>query len=364
MEEEPIDRPTEGKLEEFTEEEPKEPEKIFPDDYFGYDKENALKVIRNIVEQIREGYKLAGETKVDKPFNKIFVAGMGGSGIAGDLLKEYLESLEECKIPVIVIKNYTIPKSVDEESLFIAVSYSGNTEETLSAYKNAARTGCQAILVSSGGKAEELSKINKHTHIKLPKGLQPRMAVAYLFFPLLRIMENCGVISSKEREVHALIEAMRKQDITKTAIALSEKLFNKTPLIYTDEQHHTLAYRFKTQINENAKAPAFTHYFSEMNHNEMLSFSNMQSDMHVVIFTTDTMHRRIIKRVGLTKEILQKKGVSVTEIGLKGELLNKMFSSIHLGDLTSYYLALRYKTDPTPVQLIEDFKKDLGPFLI
>ncbi len=346
-----------------TEEE--KPEKKFPDDYYEYDKDNALKVIKGLSEQIREAYKLGADFNPGRGFKKIFIAGMGGSGIAGDLIKEYLEKEEDNYEPVIrTIKSYNIPKSVDEDSLFIAISYSGNTEETLSAYKNAARTGCEAVLISSGGKLEELAGINKHYHIKVPKGLQPRMAIAYLFFPLLRIMENIGVINSKEREVHALVEAMRKQDLSRTAIALSEKLYNKITLIYTDEKHLPLAYRFKTQINENSKAPAFTHVFSELNHNELLSFKNRKTEMHAIMITSDDMHRRIIKRIELTKEVLQKSGVPVTEIGLKGEMLNKMFSCIHLGDLTSYYLALRYETDPTPVDLIEDFKKKLGPFLI
>jgi len=350
----------------MTEEQPPTPEneRVFPDDYYQYDKEEALKTIRNLPEHIREAYKQATTITPERSFTKLVIAGMGGSGIAGALLKLVLDADPECTISVETAKGYEAPKSVDENTLLIAISYSGNTEETLSTYKTAIRKGCQAILISSGGKAEELAKINNHQHVKIPSGLQPRMAIAYLFFPLIRIMENAGIIKSKEKEVKALIEALRRQDITETAISLSGKLYEKIPLIWTDTSFYPVAYRWKTQINENAKTPAFSHELSELNHNEILSFTNTTTPFHVIILSTDKDHRRITKRITLLKDILQRQGVPVTEIALRGGLLNKVFSAIHLGDLTSYYLALRYETDPTPVTLIEQFKKDLGPFLI
>lgn len=338
--------------------------KVFPDDYWAYDKEDAYKDITSMASHVKKGYLLGEGITVDKPFSRIVIAGMGGSGIAGDLLKEFLDYDKEVRHIVEVSKSYESPKTVNVNTLFIGISYSGNTEETLSNYKTAARKGCQAILMSSGGKLEELAKLNKHQHIKLPQGLQPRMAVAYLFFPLIRIMENAKVIKDQSAEVEALASTLKRQDVSLKAIDLSEKCFEKNLLVYADQSFYPVAYRWKTQFNENAKTTAFSHSFSEMNHNELLAYSNRIGAYHAFMLSTDKEHRRVAKRMQLAKDILQKKGVSVTEINIKGPLLKQMFTTIYLGDLVSYFLALRYETDPTPVKLIEDFKKDMGPFVI
>ncbi|MBD3208893.1 bifunctional phosphoglucose/phosphomannose isomerase [Candidatus Woesearchaeota archaeon] len=342
----------------------KKKRKVFPDDYFRYDKEDAYKIISSMHEHIREAYKLGLGIKPDRPFQRVLVAGMGGSGIAGDLLKELFEAEPTCPVAVDTVKNYQTPTGIDDNTLLIAISYSGNTEETLSMYKTGIRKGCQALLVSSGGKMEELAKLNKHAIIKLPKGLQPRMAIAYLFFPILRVMENSGVVRSYEQEVNGLVDTLKQQDIREKAIELSAKCYEKIPLILADNSFYPVAYRWKTQVNENAKAPAFCHALPEFNHNEMLAYTNRIGSYYAVMLSTDREHRRVIKRIGLTKELLQHKGVAVTEIAVKGTMLKQMFTTIHLGDMTSYFLALRYETDPTPVKLIERFKRDMGPFLI
>lgn len=340
-------------------------DKVFPQDYLHFDTQDALKTITAMAEHIKEGYKLAEGIMPKTTFSKLLIAGMGGSGIAGDLLKYLLDMDPHCNILVETAKGYEPPKTVDKDTLLIAISYSGNTEETLSTYKASVRKGCQAILVSSGGKMQDLAQLNKHAHVKLPEKLQPRMALAYLFMPLLKIMENTGIIRSYFNDVKQVTDLLRKyQPIQQKAIALSEKVHNKVPIIYADSNFYPVAYRWKTQFNENAKTTAFTHAFSELNHNEILSFSNRPAPMHIIILSTEKYHRRILKRIELTKTLIQQKGVAVTQIAVKGSLLAQMFTAIFLGDLTSYYLALRYETDPTPVTIIEKLKKDLGPFLI
>ena len=348
----------------MSEENPIEEQKLFPDDYLHYDKEDALHVILSTPQQIKEGYALGKDIKIAKPFSKILFIGMGGSGIAGALIKELLDADKECKMEILTARGYEAPKEIDSNTLVIAISYSGNTEETVSTYKTAVRKGASALLLSNGGKLEELAKIHKHPHIKVPKGLQPRMAIGYLFFPILRALENTGIIESFEKEVMSLSDTLSRKDVRAQAIELSAKCFEKIPLILSDSMFYQVAYRWKTQFNENSKTPSYSHEFSEFNHNEILGFSNRTAPFHAIILSIDKQHRRISKRIGLTKDILQKKGVSVTEIALKGTLLKEMFTAIFLGDLTSYYLALRYETNPTPVELIEIFKKDLGPFLI
>ncbi|MBN1275332.1 bifunctional phosphoglucose/phosphomannose isomerase [Candidatus Woesearchaeota archaeon] len=341
-----------------------EKQKVFPDEYWQYDREGAYRTIKAMPDHIRAGYRLGEGVRPARSFSRVVVAGMGGSGIAGDLLKELVDYDNDTKVVVETAKGYDAPKTVDGDTLLIAVSYSGNTEETLSTYKTAARKGCQVLLVSSGGKLEELAKVNRHQHLKLPKDLQPRMAVAYLFFPLLRVLENAGVVKSYAQEVDELAAALRRQDVSAKAAELSGKCYGKTPLIYADQSFYPVAYRWKTQFNENAKTTSFCHAFSEMNHNELLSFENRAGAYHAFFLSTDKEHRRVAKRIALAKDVLQQKGVSVTEINIKGPLLKQVFTTIYLGDLTSFFLALRYGTDPTPVELIERFKRDLGPFLI
>ncbi|MFP4523896.1 MAG: bifunctional phosphoglucose/phosphomannose isomerase [Candidatus Woesearchaeota archaeon] len=344
------------------EEEEKEP--VFPDDYYKHDTKDAYKDITSMPHHVREGYRLGSDVHLKGKVRNIVVAGMGGSGIAGDLLKAYLDNQEDTPLTVETARGYTAPKSVGKETLFIAISYSGNTEETLSMYKTALRKGCQALSLSSGGKLEELAKLNKHPHIRLPRGLQPRMAVAYLFFPLIKVLENAKVIGDESESVKQLADTLKHQHMMQKAIDLSAKCYEKTPLIWADQSFHPVAYRWKTQFNENAKTPAFSHSFSELNHNEILAFTNRNSSYHAVLISTDREHRRIAKRIGLTRDHLQTKGVSVTELNTKGPLLKQIFTTIYLGDLTSYFLALRYETDPTPVTAIEQFKEKMGPFLI
>lgn len=336
-----------------------EKQKIFPDDYWEYDQEQAIKVLRAFPEQIREGYNL-GKIILKKPINKIIIAGMGGSGITGDLTKIILR---DKPIRTEVIKDYEVPKWVDEETLIIAVSYSGNTEETIAAYKEATRKGAEAVIISSGGKLAEIAKTNNHHHIKIPSGYQPRMALGYLFFPILRLLETNKIIEPQETAVNNLINILRKTNLYPKAIELSEKIKGKTPIIWSAKWFSPIAYRWKTQINENAKAPAFWHELSELNHNEILGFKNKNSDYIIIILSTDEDHHRIKKRITITKEILQKQGIPTIELGIKGGLLNKIFTTIHLGDLTSYFLALRLETDPTPVTTIEELKKQLGPYI-
>ncbi len=338
--------------------------RVFPQDYIAIDKHGAFRDITSLPDHIREGYNLAVGVRTERPFAHVVIAGMGGSGIAGAFVKTLCDYHEECSVPIETTRGYEAPKSVTEKTLLIAISYSGNTEETLSTYKTALRKQCQAITISSGGKLQELAKLNNHPHIKLPANLQPRMAMGLLLFSTLRILENAGVIRHLEEDVKEIVDTLKRAGLSQKAVELSEKCYEKIPLIYADSTFYPVAYRWRTQFNENAKTVALSHELSEFNHNEILAFANRNASFHAFFLSTDKQHRRISKRIELTKAVLQTKGVPVTEIASKGTMLKQMMTAMYLGDLTSYFLALRYETDPTPVKLIEQFKKDLGPFLI
>jgi len=330
----------------------------FPEDFFSYDKSDMRSVIKGFSFHIKEAYRHGQDLKVQKA-NKVVVLGMGGSAIGGDILKNYLSELN-----IIVNRQYKLTTEVDKETLVIASSYSGNTEETISAYKEAVRKNAQIICMTTGGKLAELAKTNRHEIIRLPKGLQPRVAIAYSFFPMLRILENAGMIDSKKTEVDRLAKTLDKAMYEDMGLKMSDKLNGKIPLIYAAENFIPAAYRWKTQLNENAKTMAFYNEFSELNHNELSATRNNVADFYCIIIRSGDEFSRMVKRMELTKEHYRKNGINVTEMLIKGETpLVRLFTAIYIGDWTSYYLALRYRTDPTPVEEVELFKKELGSFI-
>nr|MCK4929478.1 bifunctional phosphoglucose/phosphomannose isomerase [Nanoarchaeota archaeon] len=340
-----------------------------PEDYHKFDPENMRRTILEIPLQAEQGYKLVEAfdlSKVKGKYASVVITGMGGSSIAGLLLQSFLA---DGKLYIHVIQDYSLPNWVDKHTLVMACSYSGNTEETLSTFKEARRRGCKVIAITTGGKLEEYAKVSRTPIITLPKfptGFQPRAAMAIEFFAMLRILERLRLVESRARDVFRLKQDLKAQlqSLEKNAILLSEKLVHKTPLIYTSRRFRPIGYRWKCQFNENTKVMAFNNVFPEMNHNEIEGYEDVRGNYHAILLKFDKDHRRIQKRMSLMKEIMLRKGISATEIGIRGlSLLSKMFSAIILGDLTSYYLALRLRTNPSDVKLIEDFKKKLGPYV-
>ncbi len=318
------------------------------------DSSNMLKVIDEFPIQCKTSLGLAKGMSVSGKLNKIIVAGMGGSAVGGDLLRLYMH---DSKIPVMTVRDYKLPDFVDENTLVFVVSYSGNTEETLSAYEDALRKKAKIIAVTSGGMLRE--KASKC--VKIPSGLQPRAALGYLFFPVLGVLVNSGIVKENQNEINEMFEILaKKEDFRAFGEKLAKKIGNKTPLIYASEQFSAVAYRWKTQFNENSKIAAFTHTFSELNHNEIVGYQTMAKDKFISIFIRDNNdHERIKKRMDITKEIISQK-IDVEEIYTKGSfLLSRLLSGLYYADYASYYLAIQNKIDPTPVYVIENLKKKL-----
>lgn len=318
------------------------------------DKSNMLKVIEGFPKQCKTALELPKGMSASGKVDKIVVAGMGGSAVGGDLLRTYMQ---DSRIPVFVVRGYKVPNFVDENTLVFAVSYSGNTEETISAYKSAVNKKAKIIAITSGGQLASLAK----KVVRIPVGLQPRAALGYLFFPVLGVLVNSGIIDVKGKEIEEMLGILSKTDEFKTVGEnVAKKIGQKTPLIYASELLSAVAYRWKTQFNENSKTAAFHHVFSEMNHNEIAGYQTMNRGDFVAIFIRDKEdNERIKKRMDITKEIISTK-VGVEEVFTKGGyLLSRIFSGIYYGDFASYYLALANKIDPTPVAVIENLKKKL-----
>jgi glucose/mannose-6-phosphate isomerase len=337
-----------------------------PEDYIKYDPENLRRDILQMPAQAEQGYKSVEAIDLNslkENYSDVIVAGMGGSSIAGLLLQSYLA---DDKLKITVVQDYSLPKWAGKNTLVLVCSYSGNTEETLTVFKEARRSNCGIVAFTVGGKLEEYVKIPRLPIASLPSGFQPRAAVAAQFFSMLRILERLRLIESKAKDVLRLKDDLKGQipALEKNAVSLSERFVAKTPIIYTSSKFESIGYRWKCQFNENAKRFAFNNIFSEQNHNEIEAFENVLGAYHAIFLRFEEDHRRVQQRMNLVKEIMLKKGIGVTDIGIRGpSLLSKMFSAIILGDLTAYYLALRLKTNPSQVNLIEDFKRSLGPYV-
>ncbi len=318
------------------------------------DRHNMLQVLNNFSGQCREALGLPKGISVPSDISNIVVLGMGGSAIGGDLLKSYLIN---SKVPVTVARDYKAPSFVDGNSLVFAVSYSGNTEETLSAFRDAKSKNANIIGITSGGQlAAECSKL-----ITIPAGLQPRAALGYLFFPMLGVLHNSNITRVRNEDLNETLELLKKSDnFNSFGENLAKKIKDKIPIIYSSEALAPVAMRWKTQVNENAKMPAFYNIFSEMNHNEIVGYRSIDRKFTAVLIRDKNDNDRIKKRMNICKQIMER-AVDVHDVEVQGNsLLARMFSTIYLGDFFSYHLAMWNRVDPTPVEIIEDMKKKLN----
>jgi glucose/mannose-6-phosphate isomerase len=316
-----------------------------------------LDIIRSLPQQIREGVQLGKEVKIKGEFSNIVVTGMGGSGIPGDLLKAVLSG---CKLPIIVNKDYSIPGFVSKNSLVFVISYSGNTEETLSAFKEAQKKRATIVVLTSGGKLRDLARQANLPIVVIPSGLPPRSAVAYLLFPMLVILHNAGITKLDVGEIKSTIESLKNAEFDSKAKELANHLQGKIPIIYSGPQHEAVALRWKQEFNENSKSHAFYNVFSELDHNEITAYQEAKDTFHIILLRDEREHAQNKKRMDHMKQLLKDRKIPVTEIMLKGlNPLVKIFTAIYMGDLTSYYLAQKYNVDPVDTHIIEDLKKKL-----
>jgi len=323
------------------------------------DPHNFLGVLYSFPEQIREASKIGNRVQLPEGINKIIIAGMGTSALAGLLLKNLLQNE---KIPIFVVKDYKLPSFVDEKTLVFAVTYSGNTEETILMYSDALKKNAKIVIIASGGKIRYLAmEADDVQQVLIPSGLPSRTALAYLFFPIVNILQNNKLIKPRLQEVEGLVSVLKPVLIKDKAKELSEKLVGRIPLIYASSSFYPVALQWKMAFNENAKIHAFCHEFPDLNHNELSGYENMNGNYHVIIIKDQLDHPKITKRMLLMKQTLQELKVPLTEMVMKGKFqMTKMFTSMYLGMFTSYFLALRNDVDPWPVALVDKFNRGLS----
>lgn len=334
------------------------------------DKSNFKQFILDTPNQFEVGLRLAKQIKLVGDFDSVTVSGMGGSALPANLLRTYCNGLFKKDtlykpFQIYINRYYSLPPEAYNNSLNIISSYSGNTEETISALEEAHSANLKFIGISSGGKLEELCKKYEVPHIKLPipyPNYQPRMGTGYFFGAMYQLLVNQGLTPDICNDLLNLAGKLKNDmnSFEQKGIELTKKIKGKTPIIYSSPKYKPVAMVWKIKINENSKTPAFWNFFPEANHNEMVGYTNPQSKFFVVMLKDMDDDQRNLKRYLATVNLLKEKGIDSEIIEMQGnEDFYKIFSSITIADWTSYYLALEYNQDPTPVDMVEQLKEIL-----
>ena len=338
------------------------------------DNSGMLALAESMPELLAEALALAKKVPPLKVKNirQIVFSGMGGSAIAGDIAGNLL--LAGANVPSFVNRNFKAPAYVDKNTLFFALSYSGNTDETLSALKDAERAQAEIVCVTSGGKLAEIAGSHNYPLYLIPSGYQPRAALPFILVAILKCLEGLGSLPDVEKDILRSVEiisrlkdeyGMEKPLRANPVKQLARKIAGKIPVIFGSEgRTDAAALRIKNQLNENSKLTAFCNSFPELDHNEIVNLSALKRDEHsfVLVFLRDDGDlERIQKGIEITKSLIGRQLGGVHEIFAQGKsLLCRILSLIYFGDLLSVYLAVLSGTDPTPVDVITRLKKELG----
>jgi glucose/mannose-6-phosphate isomerase len=338
------------------------------------DRSKMASLLYNLPEQCEEGIAIGQKANLTElhPITNILFTGLGGSAISGDLLRNYLYN--ELKIPLVVNRNYTVPSFVNASTLVIASSYSGNTEETLSAYDFAKKMEAQILCVTSGGKLAEQANQDGVPIITIPGGLPPRTAIGYSFYPALLALIQFGLVKDKSKdmaEAIVILKKLRDQYVPEVAIEqnpakqIASQLFGKYAVVYASgDKFDSVVTRWRCQINENSKCLANSQVLPEMDHNEVVGWEvlkELMNKMQVIFIRDKEDHPQVQKRFQITRELIHDYADGITDIWTQGNsLLARLWSVIYLGDYVSYYLAILNEVDPTPVKKIDILKQKLA----
>ncbi len=314
--------------------------------------------IHNLLKQFAWEPNIENESKW-KRHETYLLVGMGGSHLQGDIFQTIAPGFN-----LSVHQDYGLPPwplDTLKKTLVIASSYSGNTEETLSAFQEAVERRIPVAALSIGGKLLTLAKEQTVPYVQIPDtGIQPRAALGFTFKALAKLVGRDDIV----HEAAALTQRLEASDLEKEGKELAETLRGKIPVIYASNKNYSIAYNWKIKFNETAKIPAFYNLFPELNHNEMTGFDVVDSTRSLsekfsFLFLKDSDdHPRIQKRMGILQGLFDERGLPVRILELReGSRLSKVFSSLLLGDWVSYHLAEYYGVEPEQVPMVEEFKK-------
>jgi glucose/mannose-6-phosphate isomerase len=345
-----------------------------PEIYRKTDPEGMLNHIHHIPQMCQQAWQLAMDFTIPEGFvglDKAVVLGMGGSAIGGDLVGSL--AIQESRTPVLVCREYNLPGYVNEKTLIIASSYSGNTEETLSTFQAALDTSAKKLAITTGGKLKEICLEENIPVFSFDYKCQPRASLPFSFFGLLGILQRLDFLQDKSADVSETIYKLQDlaAKINETvpvaqnpAKALAQKLYGRLPVIYGAGITGEVAHRWKTQINENSKTTAFYEVFSELNHNSVVGYplpEELTRQIIVVMLNSSLLHERVHLRWDITQTLLERAGIYYQALNAGGDsALSQMMELILYGDYVSYYLAILNEVDPTPVKAIDYLKNELS----
>jgi len=341
------------------------------------DSEDVLGATERFAEQCREAWAI-GRTVRGLPdaagVENVVVIGMGGSGISGEVVQALVEP--RLGVPWRTIKGYgPLPEWIGRNTLTFVVSYSGDTEETLAAFEETHNRGARAVAVSSGGRLADLASSYGVAHVKIPGGMQPRASLGFLTMPVLAVLVEIGMVPDCSNDVDEAVEMLgglskscaRDVPVERNTVKqLAISLAGRVPLIYGGSGlAEVAAYRFKCDLNEYAKMPAFSHFFPEMNHNELEAYGAQNSpagEQFVVVLLRDSGdHERVALRLDITKKLIEKSMTEVIELHSQGaHALSRLLSLVLVNQLAAIYAGLSNGIDPGPVPFIAKLKKELA----
>ena len=335
------------------------------------DKSDMLSFCVEAPKHCQKAAKLAQAVQINysKP-QTIIVAGMGGSAIGGELAKDWTR--EKIDVPIEVCREYSLPVYVNKKTLVFVVSYSGETEESLSVFLDAIKRNCMTFCISSGGKLLEFAEKLNLPYLRVPSGIpQPRAALPYLFIPILVILGKIGLVSDVNSEISETIKALAQvssENSPETPLddnpskMLAAKINGTVPVIYGFGIYRAVAQRYKQQFNENSKIPAKSEILPELDHNEIVGWEaakKLAKCFSTIFIREKDEPEEMRERIEATKELIFDKTTKRTlDVWSVGEsMLAKMLYAIYIGDFTSVYLAILRGVDPTPVKTITLLKE-------
>jgi len=316
-------------------------------------------------QQLKKAIEIAQNAKFTKPtttLQNVLISGLGGSGIGGTIVKELIE--DKASLPINIIKDYFLPAYINENSLVIICSYSGNTEETVNVMEMAIAKKAKIVCITSGGKVQELAIQNNCDIVIIPGGMPPRSCIGYSITQLFNVFDffeicKCNALSELEKSIELLNTEI--EDIKHKANSLSLRLLNMLPVIYSLGATEGVSIRFRQQINENSKMLCWHHVLPEMNHNELVAWTEKNDNIVVIIWRYATDYSRNVKRLEICKEVFNKYTNNIIEIETKGETpIQRAIYAIHLGDWISVMIADLKKVDATDISIITHLKDELS----
>jgi glucose/mannose-6-phosphate isomerase len=337
------------------------------------DPQDMFSAIYRFPDQMLEAIEIGKNIKLKNKYStckNVILTGMGGSAIGGDVIKTILS--DELKIPFYVNRNYDLPNWVNKNTLVICSSYSGNTEETLSAYEDAVSKGAMIIGISTGGKLSDKLNSDGYDLIKIIGGLQPRAALAYSFIPVLFFLNKIGLASNEKlSDLNNTITILNNKrdnysigDSSNPIFKMAKDIYGMVPVIYgVTDTTGVVALRWKGQLCENSKMIAYHNEIPELNHNEIVGWGNnldLLSELVVIWLYDKYDNNRIKARQDITKEILNEIDITQHEVHAEGaNKIERLLDLINFGDWLSYWCAILHNTDPSPVEKINKLKQAL-----